>query len=167
MHRCAVFCARDTKCNFSGGTTFGEHRNVTCEVGYTVTGVCGECLPSDCIAAPEVMHTSDEKTSAVFPESVEYACGVGYTLDATPDGTSGFELQCLHDGVYTSVFTGLPVKCGPPLWRNHSTLDQQRRCTTRRLTTCVRRGTRLTKSHRATQTVVSWCGVHTLGRTSL
>ena len=27
------------------------------------------------------------------------------TLDATLDGTSGFELQCLHDGVYTSVFT--------------------------------------------------------------
>ena len=24
------------------GTTFGEHRNVKCEVGYTVTGVCGD-----------------------------------------------------------------------------------------------------------------------------
>ena len=36
-----------------------------------------ECLPSDCGAAPEVMHTSNEKKSAVFPESVEYASGVG------------------------------------------------------------------------------------------
>ena len=36
-----------------------------------------ECLPSDCIAAAEVMHTSDEKKSAVFNESVEYECGVG------------------------------------------------------------------------------------------
>ena len=91
-----------------------------------------ECLPSDCGAAPEVTHTSDEKKSAVFSESVEYACGVGYTLDATPDGTSGFELQCFHDGVCSSLFTVLPVKCGPPPWRNHSTIIQQRRCTTRR-----------------------------------
>ena len=25
-----------------GGTTFGEHRNVKCEVGYTVTGLGGD-----------------------------------------------------------------------------------------------------------------------------
>ena len=50
-----------------------------------------------------------KRKSAVFPEKVECACDVGYTLDATPDGASGFELKCLHAGVYSSVPTVLPV----------------------------------------------------------
>ena len=81
--------------------------------------------------------------------------------------TASYNAKRVHNGVYSSVLTVLPVKCCTPPRRNHSTVDQQRRCTTRRQTTCVKKSIRLTKSHRGTRTVVSWYGVHTLHRTSL
>ena len=41
-------------------------------------------------AALEVMHTSDEKKSAVFSESVEYRYGVGHTLNVLFFGVNSF-----------------------------------------------------------------------------
>ena len=95
---------------------FGETVAYTCNRGYSVDFVknqsqfeakcaedgefttLSECFP-DCKKVPEVKHTSDEKKRGVFHKKVEYSCGVGCTLDGTPDETSSFELQCLHNGV--------------------------------------------------------------------
>ena len=61
--------------------------------------------------------------TTVFPAKVWYTCGQDYTLDGTPSGSSRFGLQCQETGVYTSVPPPLPVTCGTPPLKTHSTVD--------------------------------------------
>ena len=68
-------------------------------------------------------HTGNEKKTAVFPEKFEYPSGVGYTLDSTPSGTSGFEFQFMQNVVYSSMPTILHVNSAAPPRRNHSIVD--------------------------------------------
>lgn len=136
MHRCAVFCVRDTKCNFSGRNHLRWHRNVTCEVGYTVTGLGGderiqtiECMESGQFSTwkqckqvsygvPARVVSADIQVCAEcevhYDGSVPYTCSTGHTLDASLEGSSAFTAKCESTGSFSAVKISTAIVCVAP-----------------------------------------------------
>ena len=59
--------------------------------------------------------------SAVFGDSIEYACNANYTLNGALSGSTNFRVNCQADGTFTSPPTCQMVNCGPvPSYPNSS-----------------------------------------------
>ena len=130
-----------------GGTTFGEHRNVTCEVGYTVTGLGGderiqtiECMETGQFSSwkqckqvscgvPTRVISADIQVCADCEvhcnRSVPYTCSTGHTLDATPNGSNAFTARCESTGWFNGVENCTAIVCvaPPQSWKNGTLVE--------------------------------------------
>merc|ERR1719379_207198 len=58
------------------------------------------CMPVECGAPPDVMHSSFPGAGLRYPEEVTYSCDTGYSLTGHADGKKAFTVQCEAYGGY-------------------------------------------------------------------
>jgi len=58
------------------------------------------------------LHTRHPYTSVCFPNTAEYNCDVGYTLDHDPHGLKQFTITCEGNASFTGYKDCVPVLCG-------------------------------------------------------
>jgi len=115
----------------TGPLVYGVDLTYSCDHGYTITGQhdgattftvsCPEdaeitgletCSAVKCGTPGHVSHAEMLAIHYVYPDSFEVSCHAGYTLDASPYGSSTYMVSCGLDGQFTSMPPCEPVQCG-------------------------------------------------------
>jgi hypothetical protein len=77
-------------------------------------GEVSECHRVNCGEPDEIPNGGRPSGSLVFEDKIKYTCFDGFTLDATPDGPTSFDVECHEDGKNSKVRSCLPKICGEP-----------------------------------------------------
>jgi len=93
-----------------------------CNTGFEVKTSAQRQLPicarKFCGNVPEVAHSTSIPAAgakAFYPAVAAYSCKPGFTLDETPTGDVGFEVECLESGKFSELFECKRVTCGKPV----------------------------------------------------
>ena len=123
------------------GTTFGGHRDVQCEVEYTVTGLCGDelqtmecmeterfcswkqCKQGSCCVPPRVVSADIQicvDCEVHCRGSLPCTCITNHSVDPSPNGSNAFTTNCESTGLFRVVLNCTIIVCDalPQSWKN-------------------------------------------------
>lgn len=80
------------------------------------------CAPKNCGAPPTVKNARGGSADVYFPDTAEYTCKLGYTINGWANGSQHFVVNCTENGVFSAAETCYPVKCGEAVAEENSKL---------------------------------------------